>query len=218
MSYPAAPWNLQGYAVQTVHLIDIDCVRDLIPNEFEIFSILPGQTIGGVYLSKYQSGSILEYSELIVVPGLVSYQGKIGGWVSHIYVDNPDSVAGGREIWGLPKELANFTWQLDKRVVVQQGNKTLCSLDYNKQSLLTWRQWFGWSSYSTQDAKVLSFPFEFEFKLGFIGSKLEIPFESPFAKLKLGNPFLTARCDRLTLLIDAPKVVGQRRIEERVNG
>jgi acetoacetate decarboxylase len=211
MSYPAVPWSLQGYAVQTVHLINVDCVRNLIPDEFEIFSILPGKTIGGVYLSKYESDSVLEYSELIVVPGLVSYQGKIGGWVSHIYVDNPDSVAGGREIWGLPKELADFTWELDKRVVVQQGNQTLCSLDYNKQSLLSWPQWFGWSSYSTQDANVLSFPFEFKFKLGFIGSKLEVPAQSPFAALKLGNPFLTARCDRLTLNIDAPRVVGKMR-------
>ncbi|HEY9821570.1 MAG TPA: acetoacetate decarboxylase family protein, partial [Candidatus Sericytochromatia bacterium] len=105
MTYPPAPWTLQGYAIQSLQLIDIERVRPLIPTEFEIISVLPGKTVGGVYLSYYGSGSVLEYSELIVAAGMVRYSGKIGGWVSHIYVDNADSVAGGREIWGLPKEL-----------------------------------------------------------------------------------------------------------------
>jgi acetoacetate decarboxylase len=46
-------------------------------------------------------------------------------------VDNPDSVAGGREIWGLPKELAEFSWLggdrvltfLSVRLTVRQNNK-----------------------------------------------------------------------------------------------
>jgi acetoacetate decarboxylase len=71
----------------------------------------------------------LEYSELIVIAGLVRYSGQIGGWVSHIYVDNADSVAGGRNIWGLPKELAEFIWEKNtsansafkNRLLVRQG-------------------------------------------------------------------------------------------------
>jgi acetoacetate decarboxylase len=212
MPYPTAPWNLQGYAVQTLNLIDTNRIRNLIPQEFEIVSVLPGKTVGGVYLSKYQPGSVLEYNELIVVPGLVKYQNQIGGWVSHIYVDNPDSVAGGREIWGLPKEMADFTWLLDKQIVVKQEDKILCSLEYNRQSLFAWRQWFGWSSFSTQKENVLSFPFEFEFKLGFINSKLVVPSESPLAILNFGSPLLTMRCDELDLKVDAPAIVGQRKL------
>jgi hypothetical protein len=207
-----APWNLQGYAVQTIHLIDIERVRSLIPSEFEIFSVFPGKTIGAVYLSNYQPGSILEYNELIVVPALVKYQGKIGGWVSHIYVDNPDSVAGGREIWGLPKELADFTW-LDKRVFVQQAGTTLCTLDFNKQSWFSWRQPFGWFSFSTQGTNILSFSFEFDIKLGFITSKLEVPQESPFASLNFGAPLLTAWCSDLNLRVEAPQIVGTRKVD-----
>jgi acetoacetate decarboxylase len=122
MTYPQAPWMLYGYAIQTVHLIDIEKARPLIPKELEIVSIWPGKTLGGVYISSYKSGSVLEYSELIVIPAVVSNSGKIGGWVSHIYVDNSDSVAGGREIWGLPKELAEFSW-----VKGEQSNVTVIS-------------------------------------------------------------------------------------------
>src|SRR5919199_4290949 len=124
MPYPAPPWTLQGYALQTLQLIDVERVRPLIPPEFDIVSVLPGKTIGGVYLSYYGSGSVLEYSELIVAAGMVRYSGKIGGWISHIYVDNPDSVAGGRNIWGLPKELAEFTWERGEHITVRQGNRT----------------------------------------------------------------------------------------------
>lgn len=76
MAYPQALWTLQGYAIQTVQLIDIEQVRPLIPSELEIVSIWPGKTVGGVYLSYYGSGSVLEYSELIVVAGVVSYSRK----------------------------------------------------------------------------------------------------------------------------------------------
>lgn len=216
MTYPMAPWNLQGYAVQTLHLVDTDRVRALIPSEFEIFSVFPGKTVGAVYVSNYQPGSVLEYSELIVAPAFVKYQGKIGAWVTHIYVDNPDSVAGGREIWGLPKELADFTW-LDKRVAVQQGGNTLCTLDFDKKSWFSWRQWFKGLSFSTKDANIMSFPAEFEFNIGFIGSKLEVPHSSPFASLNLGAPFLSARSDNMILKVEAPQILGARAVDYSYN-
>ncbi|MBD2772982.1 acetoacetate decarboxylase family protein [Iningainema tapete] len=207
MPYPQTPWTLQGYAIQTLHLININRVRHLIPPELEIISVLPGKTFGGVYLSYYGSGSVLEYSELIVIPAFVRYQGKIGGWVSHIYVDSANSVAGGREIWGLPKELAQFTWEKEL-VTVRQENQVLCSLNY-KQQTLAWRQWFAGSSFSMKDANILLFSAELNSRLGLIGSNLEIPTESPFSEIGLGKPLLTIRCEEMSLRVDAPQVVGQ---------
>lgn len=68
----------------------------------------PGWTFGGVYCAHYGAGSTLEYLELIVIPGLVRRGHRLGAWISHIYVDDAQSVAGGRSIWALPKELAEF--------------------------------------------------------------------------------------------------------------
>lgn len=206
MSYPQAPWTLKGYAISTLHLTDVDKIQNLIPKELKIFSVFPGKTVGAVYLSYYGSGSVLEYSELIVAPAIVSYQGKIGPWVSHIYVDNADSVAGGREIWGLPKEMATFSWENDLRVTVRQGKSLLCSLDYKQQSL-AWRQWLAGSAFTVKDGKIQIFPAEFESRLGLIGSKLEVPPESPFSGINLGQPLLTVRCQEMILQVAAPKVV-----------
>lgn len=207
MPYPQAPWTLQGYAFLTLQLLDIDCVRPFIPSELNIISVLPGKTIGGVYLSNYSKGSVLEYNELIIVAGWGSYAGKFGGWVSHIYVDNSDSVAGGREIWGMPKELAEFNWQ-DKWVTVRQGNRVLCRLSYNQQNF-GWQLRLGASSFSTLNSNLLLFPAEVEARMGLVGAKLEIPPDSPFGGLNIGQPLLTIRADRLHLKVDAPAVVGK---------
>lgn len=211
MPYPQAPWILQGYAFLALQPLDINRVRPLVPSELEIISVWPGKTLGGVYLSYYGSDSVLEYSELIVIAAIAGYQGKFGGWVSHIYVDNPDSVAGGREIWELPKELAEFTWQKGDRdrVTVRQGNRLLCSFSYAQQGL-GWRQWLGASGFSTLGSNLLSYPAELDARLGLVSSQLEVPQESPFTSLALGQPWLTVRCDEMHLKVGAPEVVGQR--------
>lgn len=219
MSYPSAPWTLQGYAIQTLQLIDIKLVRPFIPPEFEIISVLPGKTIGGVYLSNYSSGSTLQYSELIIAPGMVNYSGKIGGWISHIYVDNSESVAGGREIWSLPKELADFTWQkanqnsskLENMVTVSQGSKTLCQLRYNIPSF-SFPIPFSSNFFSTKLDSILLFKGEFLVNIGLCGSQIEIPMESPFASLRLERPFLKFYCKNLRLVAGAPKVAGSREV------
>lgn len=211
MSYPQAPWILQGYAFQTLQLLDTERVRPFIPAELDIISVFPGKTVGGVYLSKYGYGSVLEYSELIVISGIHSYKGKFGGWVSHIYVDNPDSVAGGREIWGLPKELAEFTWT-ENSVSVRQDNRLLCSLNYSRQGFGL-QQKLGALSFSTQGADLLLFPAEVEARFGLVSGKLEIPIQSPFSALELGQPWLTVHAEQMRLVVDAPTVVGQKSTE-----
>jgi hypothetical protein len=45
MGYPSAPWTLKGYALLTLHLLDVDRVRHLIPKELEIKTVWPGKTV-----------------------------------------------------------------------------------------------------------------------------------------------------------------------------
>jgi acetoacetate decarboxylase len=129
VSYPPAPWKAKGFVVQTLRLIDVEKVRRFVPSELEIVSVLPGKTLGSVYIADYGPGSALEYNELIVAPALTRRGRTIRFWISHIYVDNRDSMAGGREIWGLPKEIAQFNWSQDRREIeIRQEGRLLCSL------------------------------------------------------------------------------------------
>jgi hypothetical protein len=100
MAYPPAPWTLIGYAVQTLQFVDTRQARCFVPSKLRIVSVLPGKTIGGVYLASYGPGSVLEYNELIVAAALTRHAGRSGFWISHIYVDDADSVAGVPQIMG----------------------------------------------------------------------------------------------------------------------
>ncbi|HIK26503.1 MAG: acetoacetate decarboxylase family protein [Oscillatoriaceae bacterium SKW80] len=216
MKYPQAPWYLKGYAIQTVELLDLERSRRFIPSDLEILSVWPGKTLGGIYIAAYQTGSVLEYNELIVIPGLVNYSGEWGAWISHIYVDNTASLTGGHEIWGLPKEIAKFNWQSNATdanafcsVTVEKGDRTLCHLSYKQPNFLLP---FSLSApiFSALNSNFLLFKGEFSARLGLIDSQIEIPTESPFASLNLGHPWLTVYCDDLRLVAGEPKIVGTR--------
>ncbi len=207
MSHPQAPWSLKGFAFQTLHLIDIATASPFIPPALAIVSAAPGKTLGGIYLASYGSGSSLEYNELIVIAGVVKRGQAIGAWVSHIYVDNPDSVAGGREIWGMPKELATFDWQAGaRRVVVQQDNRVLCSLSSSWRVSLS-RQAIAFPAYSLLNSNFLLFNARASANFGLIGATLEVPEGSPFKQLIKAMPISAFSADSLELRVDAPRVV-----------
>lgn len=209
--YPSAPWTLYGHALLTANLVDSQQARSQVPAEFELVSVLPGKTIGGVYVAQYLEGSVLTYSELIVVAGLVRHGSRIGPWVSHIYVDNPDSVAGGREIWGLPKELAEFKWVFGQQsqVSVRQGDRTLCELGYGTP-MSFWQIPLSGRSFSVLNRDLLWFQADTTSRPGIVRAELTIPSESPFASLHLEQPWLTFSAQDLRLTVHAPAVIGFR--------
>lgn len=96
-SYPAAPWNMHGQMWLSV------------------FSVREGERSGhpagkyGVGLVRYEDPSPLTYSELLVarpVKGAVT--------ITDIWVDSAESMAGGRELWAIPKELCDFAFETSR--------------------------------------------------------------------------------------------------------
>lgn len=212
--YPPAPWTLQGHAMTLIRLMDIAAVRPFVPSELAIVPVLPGKTLGLVYGSRYESGSTLEYSELIVSAALVRLGWRLGAWISHIYVDHEKSIAGGREIWGLPKEWADFKWHEHGVEVQQQGN-VLCRVE--SQLLSAGRSGVGlpggWQPtlhsrvFCDRHGNLMQFDgaFRGSFRLG--RSRLVVPDSSPFASLGLTQRGLTLMCENLHLVAGAPQGV-----------
>jgi acetoacetate decarboxylase len=205
MAYPQAPWTLCGYGIQTLHLVDIDRVQAIIPSSLKIISVLPGKTVGGIYIASYGDGSTLVYNELIVVSAIVHLGIKIGGWISHIYVDHSDSIAGGRNIWGLPKEKADFSWKSQNplSVSVQQDGRSLCTLSSDWQ-LPGWQQSVSIPIISKMDSQLLLFDGQAGFKFHLTNADLIIPDESPFAWLNFDRPHLSFYCNPLQLIANPP--------------
>ncbi|WP_036485474.1 acetoacetate decarboxylase family protein [Myxosarcina sp. GI1] len=212
MNYPSPPWKLKGSAIQSLNLIDVDKARLHIPPELDIISILPGKTLGGIYISAYKTGSVLQYNELIVVAGLTRHGNKIGAWISHIYVDSETSVAGGREIWGLPKEMAEFTWERN-RVEVKQGDRLLCSVKYQPSwfNLAPWWQpQFIAMAFGGLKTNLLLFVNQFSADIALLSGEASIPQNSPFASLNLDRTLFTFKLDRLNLNTGVPKIAGTK--------
>jgi acetoacetate decarboxylase len=70
---------------------------------------------------RYTAGT-LTYNELAVGP-LVRRGARTGALAHHIWVDNPASLWGGRQLWGIPKQLAEFIWRKNTLSVNAAGQQ-----------------------------------------------------------------------------------------------
>jgi acetoacetate decarboxylase len=218
MSHPSAPWQLLGSAVTASYLIDTEIAQQFIPSSLDIVSILPGKTVANIYLSKYDERSTLQYHELIVAPGLVKFEGKFGAWISHIYVDNLDSVAGGKNIWGLPKQMADFSWN-ERQIAVSQGDLPLCRAEIGSSGLPLspfGKYQLSGDAFGGLERDLLLFKNEFAAWLKWIDLRVEIDPVSPFSSLNLRRPLLSLYFNDLHLIANPPKVIGRSTTDLRV--
>jgi acetoacetate decarboxylase len=212
MSYPSAPWINKGFAYPSLHLIDVERARAFVPNDLAIVSVLPGKTLGVVLAAAYGPGSALEYNELIVAPALLRHGRQFRFWISHIYVDHEDSMAGGREIWGLPKEMAQFSWSATG-VEVRQGQLQLAVLRWEKPRWLLPIILFlpGFSKLGT---RLLAYWVRVRACSGITSGHLDVPAESPFAALNLSGKKWVFPLVDMTLKTNAPRVVSTAAVKD----
>ena len=97
VAYPAAPWQMVGSLWLSLFRLseDVDELR-------------PAGVYGAAFVS-YEEGSPLTYSELLVARPVKSDEHGRRVTITDIWVDSPASVAGGRELWAIPKGLCDFT-------------------------------------------------------------------------------------------------------------
>jgi acetoacetate decarboxylase len=74
----------------------------------------PAGIYGAAFVS-YEEGSPLTYSEFLVARPISTDRHGRRVSITDIWVDSPASVAGGRELWAIPKGLADFTLETEHR-------------------------------------------------------------------------------------------------------
>jgi acetoacetate decarboxylase len=97
IAYPAAPWHMVGSLWLTLFRLrePVDELR-------------PAGVYGAAFVS-YTEGSPLAYSELLVARPVATDRDGRRVTITDIWVDSPASVAGGRELWAIPKGLCDFS-------------------------------------------------------------------------------------------------------------
>jgi acetoacetate decarboxylase len=102
-AYPPAPWQMHGQLWLSLFRVRRGDHPDREPGVY------------GAALVRYDEPSPLTYGELLVAH-LVSRDGppRKAVNITDIWVDSPASVAGGRALWAIPKDLCDFTCRSER--------------------------------------------------------------------------------------------------------
>ena len=138
-SYPHGPYrfNNREFLIITYET-DMDLLRAVVPEPLEVtepivkfeFIRMPDSTGFGDYTESGQ-----------VIP--VRFKGKMGSYSHAMYLDDQPPIAGGREIWGFPKKLANPKLEVVSETLIG-------TLDYGPCRIATATMGF---KYETVDTK-----------------------------------------------------------------
>lgn len=148
-SFPPPPWHLVGTCWWGLFRADrpVALPQGLRP-ALGRRSLLLG-------LVRYRAGT-LHYDELVVAAAC--WQGlRPGLWVHAIWVDSPASLAGGRQIWGLPKQLASFHWS-SGRVSVTDAAGPIVTLDLDHPARSLPPIWLAGSGFGRPAGWIQPFP------------------------------------------------------------
>jgi hypothetical protein len=107
VSYPPEPWDLTGHGYFSLWLVPAGILPALPPRVRPV--TLFGRVLVATAFVDYLPGSLLQYHELLVAV-LVRRGLRIGLTITDIWVDSPASRAGARALWGIPKDLAEFSF------------------------------------------------------------------------------------------------------------
>jgi hypothetical protein len=117
-SYPAPPWLATGRLWMAA--ASAAAPLPLPPDLTSIGS--PRRLV--IALARFTGA--LPYDEF-GIGSLVRGHGRVGLWCHRIWVNDAAALWGGRELWGIPKELAQFDWD-GSAVSVTSGARPLASL------------------------------------------------------------------------------------------
>ncbi|WP_104111489.1 acetoacetate decarboxylase family protein [Arthrobacter sp. N199823] len=107
VAYPPEPWLLQGNFAVGVFLVPLRVIPEDVLAKLPAGShplVLAGRAVVGVAAVRYKPGGVLAYDELLVALPVV-HHARLAVTIPQIWVSSPASRAGGRALWGIPKEL-----------------------------------------------------------------------------------------------------------------
>jgi hypothetical protein len=202
-AYPAAPWELRGRVALVPVPVRADAARAAgVPRGARLLTAR-AWTLGGLLLADYDETATLRYRELIVFSGLAAAGGRPAFVVSHIYVDDDASLAGGRAIWGLPKQRASFEASAGRVTVRGAGGGALATVGLRRRArAATLPLWAG--VVGTLGGAAARTATTGTLRGSLAAAAVEVPGESPFASLALSGRHVAVAGSELALPFPLP--------------
>jgi hypothetical protein len=207
-AYPPAPWQLGGWGVATFGLVDAKAAAAFVPSGVHVVHVGGGKTLGGLFFLAYERGTLV-YHELNIVAGLVRVGSRFAFYLPRLYVDSEASLAGGRDIWGVPKELATFDVSHEiglTTIAVHQGSRELWRLRCGVATRGL-RVPLPMPSFGVRGDQFLFFTGALAARLSLVRAEIRMPADGEFAALALDRPRRAVRCENLSLMVPVPLAV-----------
>lgn len=110
--FPPAPWKLAGHA--QLHVLAPPAAElPETPPDFRLLRVA-GRGVAVVGWVDYRGDSVLRYRELFAAV-VGSFRGRPAITVTQVWVDDETSMLGGQQLWGLPKQLADFDLEIARQ-------------------------------------------------------------------------------------------------------
>ena len=129
------PWNLRGSAYIIIYKFPKKCRGE----RFFTADFAPGgdfSGFGAVMIVDYTESDAGPYRELLFSPGRFRHNGKKYHSITKIYVSTMESVENGRANWGIPKELADFSFSEHdgdrETVIVSRGDTKILEATFRR--------------------------------------------------------------------------------------
>jgi len=110
-------WKLHGFCMTVLYLVPTRQVRGLIPSPLEIYEVMPGMTVGGIYAARHGKPGEPSSSEFGLLPASVSYGGRKGFYMHNFCVDSEDTKPCGRRAFTTDKAVSDFSWDITDKSI-----------------------------------------------------------------------------------------------------
>ena len=183
--YPPSPWDLTGHSYAGVWLLPKRLAPPPHSASTKAITIF-GRTIVVAAFFVYEEPSPLTYDEIMSTV-LVRDGWKLRVSITHIWVNSEASLAGGRELWAIPKDLADF----DVAPHSSYAAQGIGSLSVQRVRRLPFRAPAAFSSAQDRDGNLLVTPVSGRVRLGLAKARWSFAAEGPIGFLAGRKPLLT---------------------------
>lgn len=206
-TYPPEPWLLAGQMHLSLWAVPSSALPPLPPGVRPL--TLAGRALMGGAWVRYEGDSVLRYNEVLSAV-LVRDGLRPRVCITDIWVDSPPSMAGGRALWGIPKELAEFDLAAGPdgsfRASARTGTAELCAASFRPRTRLPGRWPVTYRVVQLLDGRLATSPVRSRSAVGPARAAWRIPPGSPL-RIPAGRPpllSLTLYDFRLTFGSTAP--------------
>ena len=103
-SYPIGPYHFVNREFFIItYRTDLDALRQVVPEPLTVKDPL----VSFEFIRMPDSSGFGSYTESGQVISVIDMDGKPASYTHMMYLDDESPIAGGRELWGFPKKLAN---------------------------------------------------------------------------------------------------------------